>query len=289
MVHESRRALQGNESDVPWLRLIGAYGLSVPELPAKSSEATLSIAIPWNWAEAWCHAPLKRDAAYVDKFMQLSITMQEMTRHWIPALCLSTPEQFDAPRAVLPLLVYAASQPHADRRKAEFGYDAMSTFSVERAAASAGRRLPEILDPLYRSLKASGRSQTAEFYAPERARLIISAIQRKPRALAALLAGDMFFLEHCFQLTAISRGLRAVAARNPAQALRKLAQASDEIVKTSLRGMRRHYPNRTYDSLGVVYLLEATRMLAAGATGEGFRASLTVGTETGVQRFEAAA
>jgi hypothetical protein len=99
----------------------------------------------------------------------------------------------------------------------------------------------------------------------------------------------MFFLEHCFQLTAISRELRAVAARNPAQALRKLAQASEEIVKTSLRGMKRYYPGQTYCCLGMVYLLEATRMLAAGPSGAGFRASLTIETETGVQRFQAAA
>jgi hypothetical protein len=289
MVHENRRTLQRNEADIPWLRLVSAYGLSIPDLPATPSEATLRVEIPWNWAEAWCHAPLKRDAAYAEKFVQLSLTMQEMARHWLPALCLSTPEQFDAPKLVLPLLVYAASQPHADRKKAEFGYDAMSPFRVERAAASASKKLPELLDPLYRSLKASGRSQIAEFYSPDRARLIISAIQRKPRRLAAFLAGDMFFLEHCFQLTAISRELQAVAARNPAQALRKLAQASEEIVKTSLRGMKRHYPSHTYDGLGVVYLLEATRMLAAGASGAGFRASLTVGTETGAQRHEAAA
>jgi hypothetical protein len=289
MVHENRRTLQGNETDIPWLRMIGAYGLSVRGVPAGPAEATLKVEIPWNWAEAWCHAPLKRDAAYVDRFIQLSLTMQDMARHWLPALCLSTAEQFDTPKAVLPLLVYAASQPHVNRRKPEFGYDAMSPFSVERAAASASGRLLELLDPLHRSLKASSRSRTAEYYSPDRARLIISAVQRKPRALAALLAGDMFLLEHCFQLTAISRELRAVAARNPAQALRKLAQASEEIVKTRLRGIKRHYPNQTYDGLGVVYLLEATRMLAAGAGGAGFRASLTVATETGVQRFQAAA
>ena len=169
MVHENRRTLQSNEVDVPWLRLIGAYGLSLPDLPASSREATLRMEIPWNWAEAWCHTPLKRDAGYLDKFMRLSLTMQEMARHWLPALCLSTAGQFDTPNAVLPLLVYAASQPYADRRKAEFGYDAMSPFRVERAAASAVGRLPEILDPIYRSLKASERSQTAEFYCPDRA------------------------------------------------------------------------------------------------------------------------
>jgi hypothetical protein len=289
MVHENRRTLHGDAADIPWLRLIRAYGLSVPELSARPCEATLRVEVPWNWAEAWGRAPLKRDAGYLDKFMHLSLTMQEMARHWLPALCLSNPAQFDVPNAVLHLLVYAASQPHADRRKGEFGYDAMSPLRVERAAVSAVGRLPELLDPLYRSLKASGRSRTAEFYCPDRARLIISAVQRKPRPLAALLAGDTFFLEHCFQLAALSRELRAVAGRNPTQALRKLAQASAEIVKTRLRGMKRHYPDQTCHGLGAVYLLEATRVLAEGTSGAGFRASLTVETGAGVQRIEAAA
>jgi hypothetical protein len=289
MVHETRHTLQGNEADVAWLRLIHAYGLSVPALRAGPREATLRVEVPWNWAEAWFHVPLKRDAGYLDKFMHLSLTMQEMARHWLPALCLSTPEQFEAPNAVLPLLVYAASQPYADRRKAEFGYDAMSPIRVERAASSAVGRLPELLDPFYQSLKASGRSRTAEFYSPDRARLIVSSVQRKPRPLAALLAGDMFFLEHCFQLISISRELRAVAGRNPAQALRKLAQASEEIVKTCLRGMKRHYPTEACHGLAAVYLLEATRVLAAGSAGAGFRASLTMEAATGGQRLEAAA
>ena len=289
MVHENRRTLQGNECDVAWLRLVRAYGLSVPEMPTGPCEAKLRVEVPWNAAEAWYYAPLKRDAGYIDKFLHLSLTMQEMARHLLPALWLSAPQQFDTPNAVLPLLVYAASQPHANRRKAEFGYDAMSPFRVERAAASAIGRLPELLDPFYQCLKASGRSEIAEFYAPDRARFIVSSVQRKPRPLAALLAGDMFFLEHCFQLTTICRELRAVAGRNPAQALRKLAQASEEIVKTSLRGIKRHYPNLMHQGLGAAYLLEATRVLAAVSGNAAFRASLTIDTGTGVQRFEAAA
>lgn len=287
MVHEDRRTLQGNESDVAWLRLIGAYGLTLPELPAGPCEATLRVELPWNWAEEWCRVPLTRDAGSVDRFIDLSLAMQEMARHWLPALCLCSPERFDAPKEVLPLLVYAASQPYANRRRAEYGYDAMSPFRVERAALSAASRLPELLDPIYGSLKASGRHETAEFYSPGRARLIIAAVQKRPRLFTALLAGDTFFLEHCFQITTLSRELLSVVGRNPARALRKLTQSSEEIVKTSLRGMRRHYPSEAYHGLGAVYLLEATRALAAGS--DGFRASLTVKTGTGVQSFEAAA
>ena len=289
MVHEDRRSLQGNECDASWHRLIRAYGLPSPQLPSTPCEATLRIEVPWNWSEAWCNAPLKRDAGYLDKFMQLSLTMQEMTRHWLPALCLTSPARFDAPNNVLPLLVYAASQACVERKQAEFGYATMSPNMVQRAAASASARLPEILAPLYQSLQASGRTRTAEFYSPDRAKLIISAVQRQPKALATLLAGDTFLLEYCFQIAGMCRELRAVAGRNPAQALKKLGQFSDEIAKACQRGMRKIYPDESYRGLGTIYLLEATRVLAGGSIQSGLRASLTLETSTGMRRYEAAA
>ncbi len=301
MVYEDRRSLGGDESDVFWLRLIGAYGLPGPQLPAEPPEAQcegpceapceakLRIQIPWRWAEAWCHAPLKRDAGYLDKFLQLSLSMQEMTRHWLPALYLSSPTRFDSPNAVLPLLVYAASRPYVERKRAEFGYGAMSPNMVQRAATSATARLPEILAPLYESLRASGRLRTAQLYSPDRTRLIVSAIQRQPRSLAALLAGDAFLLEYCFQIAGMCRELRAVAGRNPARALRKLAQFSEDIVKSCRKGMKRVYADEPYRGLGAVYLLEATRVLAGGSVESGLRASLTVETSAGLRQYRAAA
>lgn len=297
IVHEDRRSLNGDECDAFWLRLIAAYGLPSPQLPVAACrtaheappEATLRLEIPWNLAEAWCHAPVKRDARYLDKFLQLSQAMQEMTRHWLPALCLSSPARFDSPNTVLPLLVYAASHPYVDRRQVEFGYGAMSPNMVERAAASATQRLPETLAPLYERLRASGRRRTAELYSPERARLIVSAVQRKPRAFATLLAGDTFLLEYCFQIAGMCRDLRGLAGRNPAQALRKLSQFSDEIVKGCRKGMKQFYADEAYRGLGSIYLLEATRVLAGGSVQRGLRASLTVTTGSGIRQYEAAA
>ncbi len=293
MVHEDRRSLRGDECDAFWLRLIGAYGLHAPQLPASSAdapcEATLGIQIPWRWAEAWCHAPVKRDAGYLDKFLRLSLAMQEMTRYWLPALYLSSPARFDSPNAVLPLLVYAASRPYADRKRAEFGYGAMSPSIVQRAASSASQRLPEILAPLHQSLLASGRLKTAELYSPHRAKLIVSAVQRQPRALATLLVGDTFLLEHCFQIAGMCRELRAVAKRNPARALGRLAQFSDDIVKAGHKGMKKIYADQAYRGLVTIYMLEATRVLAGGSVDTGLRASLTVETSVGLRQYQAAA
>jgi hypothetical protein len=160
---------------------------------------------------------------------------------------------------------------------------------VQRAAASASARLPEILAPLHESLKSSGRLKTVEFYSPERAKLIISAVQRQPRALAALLANDTFLLEYCFQIAGMCRELRLVAVRNPAQALRRLSQFSREIVKACHRGMKKNHADESYRGLDSIYLLEATRVLAGGSIGNGLRASLTLETGAVMQHYEAAA
>ena len=288
MSHEAHRTLVGNEADVTWLRLVRAYGLAIPEEQTMPCEATLRADLPWNWAEAWSDAPAKRASGELGRSIQLSVAMQEMARHWLPALHLSTPEQFDAPGTVLPLLVYAASQPQVSKRKAEFGYDPLSPRRVEQAAASARGKLPELLEQIYKCLLASGRSQIAECYSPERAELIISAVQRRPRTLTALLAGDLFLWEHCLQITTVCREFRALASRNPARALRKLKQAAEEIVKASRRGLSRHYPAQTCRGLGAVYLLEATRVLA-GCTGGAFRASLSIEHRATAQGLEAAA
>ena len=249
----------------------------------------LRIEAPWRWAEAWCHAPVKRDAGYLDKFLRLSLAMQEMTRYWLPALYLSSPDRFDAPNIALPLLAYAASRPRVERKNAEFGYGALSPAMVQRAASSATQRLPEILAPIHAALQASGRARTAEIYAPDRAKLIVSAVLRKPRPFAALLAGDTFLLEYCFQIAGMCRELRALARRNPARAVRKLSQYSGEIVKKCQRGMRKTYADESYGGLGALYLLEATRVLAGGSVESGFRASLTVEASAGVRRREDAA
>jgi len=273
MVHEERHALCGNEGDTMWLRLLGAYGLSMPQRPAGPCEATLRIEIPARWAEAWCQAPLKRDA---ERFAPLSLAMQEMTRHWLPALALASPACFETPNSVLPLLVYAATRPCVHGKGAEFDYGALSLGAVQRVASTALPRLPEILAPLCTSLRESGRTRAAEHYSPERARIVVSAVQRQPKALAALLANDAFLVEYCFQIAGMCRELRSLAGRNPAQALRRLTQFSGEIVRSYYKGMKKVRSDESFRGLGRIYLLEATRVLAGGSTANGFRAALSV-------------
>ena len=292
MVHlsfEDRRIVARDQPNSPWLRLLEAYGLPAPLLPPEPCQATFSVQTPWRWAEAWGQTPLKRDADYQDQCTRLSLALQEMGRYWLPALYLADVERYDAPNAVWPVLVYAASQPTVDRKHAHYGYDPMSPYSVQHAASTALAQLPALLTPIHRALCAAGRAQTAEHYAPTRARQIVAAVERHPRRFASLLAGDAFFLEHCFHVAPLARELRSLARRNPAEGLRKVSQFATEILKASHRGLKRLHVDACYRGLGALYLLEATRVLAGTSLQRELRVSLTLETSSGVQRLPAAA
>jgi hypothetical protein len=292
MIHlsfEDRRIVVRDQPNSPWLRLLEAYGLAAPLLPPEPCQATFAVQTPWRWAEAWGQMPLKRDPDYVDKCMRLSLALQEMGRYWLPALYLADVERYDAPNSVWPALVYAASQPFVDRKRSQYGYDPMSPYSVQRAAATALAQLPALLTPIHRALRSAGRARTAEHYAPGRARHIVTAVERHPRRFASLLAGDAFFLEHCFHVASLARELRSLARRNPAQALRKVSQFAADIVKASHRGLKRLHVDACYRGLGSLYLLEATRVLAGISSQHGLRVRLTLETSSGVQRLPAAA
>jgi hypothetical protein len=292
MVHlsfEDRRIVARDQPNSPWLRLLEAYGLPAPLLPPEPCQATFSVQTPWRWAEAWGQMPLKRDPYYLDHCTRLSLALQEMGRYWLPALCLADGARYDAPATVWPVLVYAASQPSVDRKRAQYGYDPMSPYSVQRAAATALAQLPALLTPIHRALHAAGRAQTAEHYAPTRARQIVAAVERHPRRFASLLAGDAFFLEHCFHVASLARELRSLARRNPAEGLRKVSQFATEIGKASQRGLKRLHVDACYRGLGSLYLLEATRVLAGTSSQRGLRVSLTLETASGIQRLPAAA
>lgn len=289
LCHEDRRLVRRVEPNSPWLRLLGAYGLPAPALPPQPCQATLTLQVPWHWAEVWSGMPLRRDAESADKFMRLSLALQEMGRYWLPALCLADAGCYDAPNVVWPVLVYAASQPFADRKRGQYGYDPMIPNSVQRAAAAALGQLPELLAPIHRDLRAAGRAGAAEHYAPGRARQIVAAVQRHPRSFTNLLAGDSFFLEHCFHVAALARELRVLARRNPALGLRKLAQFTEEVVRSSQRGLKRLHADACCRNLGALYLLEATRVLAGDSAQHGLRVSLTLETAGGVERLQIAA
>ena len=254
-----------------WTRLCAAYGLALGE-----AGATLTLSGPLAWAEEWAQVPTPRDARYFERFHSLSLALQEMGRHWLPAITLGGTGSFEDIPSAQAMLVYAASEPSAERRTASYGYEAMSPRAVERCALTAAKRLPALLEGVHAELRAAGAAELAEEYAPERARLIIGLVARQHKALAALLAADAFHLEQCFHLVDAARETAAWEPRNPARAMRKLMQAAERMAAARQRAGRRLAGGA---GLGEVYLIEATRVLANGERPGAFEARLVVERE----------
>jgi len=251
--------------------LCKAYGLGLP-----NTGAALTLSVPLVWAEEWAQVPLQRDARYFERFHVLSLALQEMGRHWLPAVALRDGACFEDLAAAQAMLVYAASEPSAERRTASYGYEAMSPRAVERCALTAAKRLPELLDGVHAELLSAGATELAQEYVPERARLIIGIVARQHKGLAVLLAADAIHLEQCFHMVDAARETTRWERRNPARAMRKLMQAAERMAQARQRAGRRLAGG---SELGEVYLIEATRVIANGQQAGAFEARLVVESE----------
>ena len=80
--------------------------------------------------------------------MWLSLALQEMGRYWLPALYLADAARYEAPNA--PGRYWSTPRPSPlSTANAHYGYDPMSPYSVQRAAATALDHLPELLTPIH--------------------------------------------------------------------------------------------------------------------------------------------
>jgi hypothetical protein len=275
------RGIPAEGMKTPWARLLAAYGL---DLPRRGERAALALSVPLDWCEEWALTPGQREARYFERLSELSLALQELGRHWLPAIALSERAKLEDAANAQALLVYAASEGSADGRTASYGYDAKSPRDVQRCALTAARRLPELLEALRAELLESGEARLAEQYAPERARAMITQVARQHRALARLLAVDAFQLEECFHLVDAAREAAMWERRNPARAMRKLMQSAGALAHARQRADRRL---GCAAELGAVYLVAGTRVLAEGKRPGRFAVRLIVEAQRQCERMAA--
>ena len=281
---ECRRAASDGVADSLWRRLLAAYGIAAQ--PAADSAQRLTLQSPSSWSQAWGQPWGARDG-YYGRFAAVAGPLQEMLRHWLPALALSDSASFRNPSRALPMLVYAASKPCSLRRSGTLAWNTTNTMAVHAAAETAVQQLHAILAPICRSLVQSGESKLAEYYDPRRSRLIVNAVQRRPRNFASVLAADAALIEYCARIEAATRELRTAARLNPKRELRLMTALTRELAHFWERRTRR-LPEACAE-LGPLFLLEATRLLAGGKLQSGLRVSLSVETVSNGRQWQAAA
>lgn len=265
LAFSDERTISSSPEHAGWLAVLDAYGLPRPELKAEPCRAVLSLSLPGSLAEAWTTAPHSRDEQYFPTMCRISRALQTMFRRWVPALYLTSPEDFSTPSAVHPLLAWQCSQPYTGVKKGHLTYDFMDPEAIERALNSAMRSFPAVLDEVRERLLAAGRTSAAGYYDPADARYILAGVLRQRRNFSALLAADAFFMEEVVRLADCARELRSLAATKPNLAVRNLTRYSEAMVQAFHRRLRRLYARQSFLALGPLFLVEATAALHGSA------------------------
>ncbi|MBI4889251.1 MAG: hypothetical protein HY821_01420 [Acidobacteria bacterium] len=284
------RTISAGDDNAAFFAVLDAYGVARPSLPAEPCRASLTLSIPGTFAEAWMNAPHSRDDQYIPTLCRVSRVIQAMGRRWLPALYLTSIDNYHTPSAVHPLLAWQCSQPYTLVRKRQFGYDVMDRDAVERAIYSSQNTLPAILRSIRDLLRAAGRPDQASYYEPNDMRYILANVLRQRRNFCALLAADNYLVEEVIRLLSYSRELRTLNSLKPDAAVRQLIRYSNALVDAFHRRFRRLYARQDFMAFGPLFLLEATAALNGHSDGNcRIEATLTIHTPQGERHYHNAA
>jgi hypothetical protein len=269
-----------------WLRMLEAYGLPAPALPAAPWRATLNITLPGELAEVWANAPHSKDVSFMPVMCRVSRIIQASMRRWLPTIYLSDLDRFRSPTVVHPLLAYQCSAPYTGAKKGEFAYDFMDDASRLKALNSSAVRLPAALAAIQQTLRQAGKPRWADFYDPRDVRALLESVNRKQINFMSLLAADAFFIEELVGLTDCGRKLRAAAQHSPKDTVKLLTKSSADLVATFQRRLRRLYGGDDFVALGSLFLVEATAALSGDSGPKApIAATLTIESAEGRQLY----
>ncbi len=264
LTYTGRRAAAQPESLAPLLR---AYGF--PQSAIESgADASLTLSVPGSLVTAWLQAPEEQAPEYFPTFSAVSVAVQRALRQWLPYVYFSDIDKYDDLDAAFPLIIYQSTRPFPGRGRGEFTYDVMEPGTVPIAIRSAARGLAVELRRIHPLLVAAGKKSTAKFYARDEARSIISAVQRRPLLLNALLSADAFFVDSLLRLAGQGRKFREALPLDPHRAVKDLAKFSAGFVATFHRRLRRLYGGENFAQFGSLLLVEATRALNGALNGD---------------------
>ena len=220
----------------------------------------LTLSIPGALGSAWLGTPGERQAAFFPVYARLSVALQRALRTWVPYIYFTDFSRYEDLEAAYPLVVYQASRPCPGAPKFDFTYDVLSPPSMATFFRVAGWQLPKVLARIEQVLLATGNEGTAQLYSPMLSKKILASVQRRPKLLHSLVAGDALFMNALVNFGCQSRQLRADAGKG-------LARCADDFVKACHGKLRRLYDGKEFLALGALLLVEATSALNADGPG----------------------
>jgi hypothetical protein len=243
-----------------WLRALPGNAATI--------EASLTLSMPGSTGACWLQAPRERDQRFLPVYTAMSVAVQTAMRKWLPMAWFADPSRYNDLGAAFPLLVYQALPPFRGKRKSELAYDPMSLEGVRLRRPGVLRNLSALLEVARQAVEAEGKKRLAWFYAPSESERIITAVEKQPRQLLALLAADAAFIDGLVNLGVRGAALAELLERDPAMAVKQLAAFSAKLVAAFHRKLRRLYGGQGFVSFGSLLFMEATRALGVALSAE---------------------
>jgi hypothetical protein len=200
---------------------------------------------------AWTNAVEERNPRYFETWQNVSLSIQEGLRQWIPELYFQDVERYEDREDAYPLLVYAASRRSPGRPRTEFTFDIADPEALNNALRMIGRSLQDVLAIVERRLREANRPALARRYAPVWHEDVQRAVRDRPKRLLDVLAREAALIDGVIGLGTA----RAMAAVKPfvrttngalrqmyGQDMRCLGLRALEKATESLRGATSQFP-----------------------------------------------
>ena len=242
----------------PLLRTYGFDSLGQDSWPRGGVHSSLTISLPGALTHAWLQAPAERAPGFFEVYSAVSVTLQRALRQWLPYIYFNDLDRYDDLDAAFPLLVYRSMRPFPGIPRSQFTYDILSPDSPEFSDRTTYRSLLHELRRLSRLLLEEGRSGTARFYAPDRARHILASVQYRPALLNSLLTADAFLVDSLVGLGVKGRQLAESMPHDPRGAAKELSKFSNRFLAAFHRRLRRLYRGQNLAPFGTLLFIEAT-------------------------------
>jgi hypothetical protein len=202
----------------------------------------------------WLAAPDERTPGFFPAFARVSVAIQTLLRDRIPAYYFADSQAFGNVKTAYPMLVYHASRPFRGKMRTELTYDVLNPKTLATFFRSVRPALPEVVEAAKSRLLATGLTELAALYEPNRSNSILDSVQRLSKSrkcLYVLIRAESVLVTTLIDLA----GLGGLPIKQQARRM-----ASFE--KKWRYQLRRMYPGANFTWLAAELLEAATEALA---------------------------
>lgn len=224
--------------------------------------ASFTFQIPGEALKSWLLAPSEHSPQYAPVYRQVSRTVQEVMRHWLPQVWFNDPAHYADTAASYAMLAYGNSQPCAGRTRTTLSFDLLGVDSLSRFYATAERGYGTKLAEIGEMLHKQGRTELAAFYSRKRTKKVLISLRRSSKMVKSLLFAETQMTNVLISLGVDGGFIGRTLTADPAQAARVLSAFAGEYTESAYVRMRRIHSTADFSMLNPMILMEASAALS---------------------------